>query len=246
MIDTGVAGSEKIIENYMVKLGRNISEIKAVFITHSHPDHIGAASAIQEITRCKIYAPAAEREWIEDINIQFRERPIPNFFALIQHSVNVDFFVKENDRFFMEDGIGIKILETAGHSSGSVSYILESKKVLFSGDAIPMADDFPILVDMEKSINSIKKIQKEKDILFCCPAWDRIYGEEEMETICTQRLEMLSQLTSCVKQMQRQHIAISKEEMERIGEQMGWGNVAQNPLFQRSVFACMDKQILKD
>ena len=39
---------------------------------------------------------------------------------------------------------------------------------------------------------------------------------------------------------------ISKEEMERIGEKMGWGNVAQNPLFQRSVFACMDKQTLKD
>ena len=50
LIDAGVAGSEAVISAYMKKLGRDISEIKALFLTHAHPDHIGAAAAIKEIS----------------------------------------------------------------------------------------------------------------------------------------------------------------------------------------------------
>lgn len=98
LIDSGVAGSEKIIEEYMQSIGREITEIKGVFLTHAHPDHMGSAAAIRRMTDCRIYSSEAERRWIEDIDVQFQERPIPGFYRLAGESVKVDEIVRDGDR----------------------------------------------------------------------------------------------------------------------------------------------------
>ena len=89
LVDSGVAGTHTLIEEYLKTLGRSMTDIKGIFLTHSHPDHIGAAAEIQRKTNCKIYAPIEELSWIEDIQKQFSQRPIPNFFHLLSDSVKV-------------------------------------------------------------------------------------------------------------------------------------------------------------
>ena len=79
LIDSGVFGCEKQIMDYLDSIGRDISDIKGIFLTHAHPDHIGSAVWFQEHTGCKIYASEGEKRWIEDIDLQFKERPIPIF-----------------------------------------------------------------------------------------------------------------------------------------------------------------------
>lgn len=78
LVDSGVGESEKAIFSYMEGIGRKPEEIKGIFLTHAHPDHIGSAARIKELTG----GSQRERRWIEDIDLQFRERPIPNFHAL--------------------------------------------------------------------------------------------------------------------------------------------------------------------
>ena len=44
LIDSGVFGCEKQIVGYLDSIGRKPSEVKGVFLTHAHPDHIGSAA----------------------------------------------------------------------------------------------------------------------------------------------------------------------------------------------------------
>ena len=83
LIDSEVYDSEEQIVQYMKTIGRDISEIKAIFLTHVHPDHIGTAAWFREHTSCKIYASQGECAWMENIDLQYQERPISNFYKTV-------------------------------------------------------------------------------------------------------------------------------------------------------------------
>ena len=90
LIDTAVMGAETIIFDYIRKQGIDPKEISMVVLSHSHPDHIGAVKAIKEATGCQVAAYSAEKDWIEDTEKQFRERPVPGFHTLVGGPVSVD------------------------------------------------------------------------------------------------------------------------------------------------------------
>ena len=121
LIDSGVASSEKIILDYLKKIGRSPEEISTLILTHSHPDHIGAAKAIKSITGCIVAAHTAERAWIEDVDLQERERPVPGFQTLVGGSVKVDLVLQDGDILDLGDGNRLHVLHTPGHSPGSIS-----------------------------------------------------------------------------------------------------------------------------
>ena len=110
LVDSGVFGCEKQIMDYLDSIGRNIAEIKGIFLTHAHPDHIGSAAWFQEHVGCRIYASEGERRWIEDIDLQFKERPIPNFYQLAGKSSKVDVVVKDGDKIELEAGLTISVI----------------------------------------------------------------------------------------------------------------------------------------
>ena len=62
LIDTGVAGYETRIFEYIRSICRDPSDISLVILTHSHPDHIGAARAIRELSRRQLPMEISYRE----------------------------------------------------------------------------------------------------------------------------------------------------------------------------------------
>lgn len=243
LIDSGVFGSEKIIEEYLHSIGRDMSDIKGIFLTHSHPDHVGGAAAIKRITNCKIYAPIIEAEWISDIDIQYQKRPIPNFYTLLSEGVNVDVPLQEGAIAALEDGLQICAISTPGHSHGSMSYILNNQLV-FTGDAIPTAHDLPIFVDYKQSLDSLDKINGLSDAQYFCPAWDVVYDKSELKEAIINSKEMLFKLKNAVLQVENEcKLYDEQEKLSKIFEQADIMQYAGNPLVIKSIDAC--KKYLK-
>jgi len=174
LIDTGVAGCEVQIFDAIRSTGRDPYEIALVILTHSHPDHIGAARAIQQATNCSIAAHPAERTWIEDVELQNRERPVPGFATLVGGSVQIDHELVDGDCIEIDerDAREIQVFHTPGHSQGSISLFMHSDGVLFSGDAIPVKGDLPIYDDALVSVQSVQRLRKLTGIRTLLSAWD--------------------------------------------------------------------------
>jgi hydroxyacylglutathione hydrolase len=174
LIDTGVAGRETPIFDYIRAIGRDPSEISLIVLTHSHPDHIGAARAIREATGCSVAAHPAERAWIEDVERQNRERPVPGFATLVGGPVPIDYELDRGDTIDT-DGTGeyeIEVMHTPGHSAGSIALFLPGEGALFSGDAIPVAGDLPVYDDALGSVRSIRLLRSVRGIRVLLSAWD--------------------------------------------------------------------------
>lgn len=174
LIDTGVAGGEVRIFEYIRSTGRNPSEIALIILTHSHPDHIGSARAIQRATGCSIAAHRAERAWIEDVDLQNRERPVPGFATLVGGPVQIDNELENGDAIEPDETRAgeMQVFYTPGHSAGSISLFLHNEGALFSGDAIPVAGDLPVYDDALLSVRSVNKLKTIRGIRVLLSSWD--------------------------------------------------------------------------
>jgi glyoxylase-like metal-dependent hydrolase (beta-lactamase superfamily II) len=173
LIDTGTSGSELQIFNAIRSIGRDPSEIALIILTHSHPDHIGAARAIRQATGCTVAAHPAERAWIEDVELQNRERPVPGFSTLIGGSVQLDYELADGDSIEPDETRTGEMLvfHTPGHSPGSISLLMHSEGALFSGDVIPIVGDLPVYDDALASMRSVKRLRGITGVQVLLPAW---------------------------------------------------------------------------
>ncbi len=231
LIDSGVFGCEKQIISFLESLGREPSDVKGLFLTHAHPDHIGTAAWWQEHTACKIYASEGEKRWIEDIDLQFSERPIPNFYNLAGKSSRVDVILKDGDAIDLERDLKIKAIGTAGHSAGHLSYLADDS--LFIGDAVPVKGDIPIFIDEAATRNTLKAIGQLPNINTYYPAWDKTYDCETMIFKLRDAEVLINDLKAAVLRCDNgENIA---DLVNRICDDLKMPMLKANPLFARTV-----------
>lgn len=234
LIDSGVAGSETIIETELKKMGRSISDVKALFITHAHPDHIGGAAALKRASGCQVYASAGEASWIENIDLQFAERPIPNFYQLVSEPVSVDCFLADYDVVILEPGLTVQSISTPGHSADELSFIMD--KAAFIGDSVPVRGDIPIYVDVRELRNSLHKLSALSEIHTFYPAWDQTYSQIEMQGKIKEALEINDWIGEAVTDVWKSDKKMDSPEIARaVCEKLEMPELMGNPLFERTI-----------
>lgn len=100
----------------------------AVLLTHGHFDHIYGVQMLKD-RGIKVIAPEKERELLgnTEMNLSKRfKRPV---------SVVPDETVVDGDVLELA-GFNIRVIETPGHTSGSVCYEFEKENVIFTGDTL--------------------------------------------------------------------------------------------------------------
>ena len=50
-------------------LGRSLTDLKLIVVTHMHPDHAGAAHKLRKITGCEIASANMSRQWYTGLSI---------------------------------------------------------------------------------------------------------------------------------------------------------------------------------
>jgi len=238
LIDTGVASAEEAVFDYIRSTDRKAGDISLIVQTHSHPDHIGATRTIKGETGCAVAVHPLEKAWIEDVQLQARERPVPGFDALVSGSVPVNRILQDGDVFDLGCGLKLQVIHTPGHSKGSISILFLGFNVLFSGDAIPVPGELPVYEDVLTSVASIKKLQAIPDIRHLLASWD---GPRKGD-------EAYRSMDEGLKYIQRIHEAVIKcsgsapdpEPMElciRVLDELGMPPDFANPIVARSFMA---------
>lgn len=200
LIDTGVKGSEKLIFDYIRQNNRDYSEIDRIILSHSHPDHIGGAAKIKELTGCRILAHKAEKEWIENIEFQNSQRPVPGFFNLVDTSVKIDDFVSNDQELAIDEGITLKIIHSPGHSKGSLNILFEEDKILFTADSIPLNNDIPNYDNYKELMESLAFIARNNQFAILLTSWTLpLLDMNEIKTIIAEGVRYLERIDEAVK-----------------------------------------------
>jgi hydroxyacylglutathione hydrolase len=171
LIDSGVKGCEATIFNYIRNQGYSKEDIGYLVLSHAHPDHIGSASQIKKMTNCMVVSHLSDQKWIENIDQQFADRPVPGFFTLVDNPVEVDKLICDGDIIRFGQHSSASFIHTPGHSPGSVSLYFPDDKALFTGDAIPVKGDIPNYDSYSQTLSSLEKLEKLTDLEWLLSSW---------------------------------------------------------------------------
>lgn len=239
LVDSGVAGAESRIVEYLAATGRRPEEIGLLILTHSHPDHLGGAAAIQRLTGCKVAAHPAERQWIEDTERQAAERPVPGFSRLVAGPVAVDRLLADGERLTLGELAG-EILHTPGHSPGSLSLYLPGDRVLLCGDAVPLPGDLPIFTDWQASQASLARLQQIPEVEWLLSSWDQPRQGQEVSAVLANGQAWLERIRVCVAEAAGENLPEEPLALCRaVVARLGLPAAAVNPLVAKSLAACL-------
>lgn len=118
---------EKIVQMIEILQGN----LKYIYLTHCHGDHIGGTNELKNRLGGKILIHRYAAEGLNNKEI--------NLTAFIDHfpviNIDADSRVDDNDLIHLGN-LEFKVIYTPGHTKGGTSLYLESEKLLFSGDTL--------------------------------------------------------------------------------------------------------------
>jgi hydroxyacylglutathione hydrolase len=235
LIDSGVAGAEALLFEYIRKNGRDPKDLSLLILTHSHPDHIGSARAIQAATQCRIAAHAGEKDWIEDTDRQFRERPVPGFPALVGWPAQIDRLLADGERVDLGNGMVCEVMHTPGHSRGSISLLFRSENVLITGDALPVPGDLPIYENITTSIATIERLKNIQGIETLLSSFEApVQGQEAVRKRIDESLAWLRRIHETVIEAAKNGEKDPMELCRKVVGGLGLPPFAANPLVARA------------
>ena len=104
-------------------------DVKAILLTHTHFDHVGAVAPVAAATGAPVYCPELEVGVLADVMSW-----VPPGFGPFE-SYEADETVAGGERLELA-GLEIEVLFTPGHSPGHVTYSIPAEQALFSGDVL--------------------------------------------------------------------------------------------------------------
>ncbi|WP_201546697.1 MBL fold metallo-hydrolase [Psychrobacter lutiphocae] len=148
LLDAGCRSDVIPILTYITDiLQRPVTQLKAVLISHMHPDHAGGARLLQQKTGCQIMASAAAEHWYHGIKGRMQhivDLALTYYVASRQGKSMTNLWyqpILKADKH-LTDGEYVpgfedwQVVSTPGHTNCDLSFWHQPSKQLYSGDLI--------------------------------------------------------------------------------------------------------------
>lgn len=134
LIDCGDDVEAKALKAELQKRGLGADAVKAIFITHGHPDHVGGC---KQFPAAQVMVGEGEERLVD--GTQGAKGPVPRLFgAAPQLAIQNARVVKEGE--VVEVGaLMVRVFVIPGHTAGSAAYLING--ALFVGDSMSINDD---------------------------------------------------------------------------------------------------------
>ena len=143
LIDTLFEGDARLVLEAIRGLGRSVSDLKRIAITHGHRSHLGGLAALKRASGATVFAHAWEADIVAG---ERRAQPVslvPHSLRLIPFQLGlwlgrpkhmpcpVDELISEGD------AVGpLQVIHAVGHSPGHLGFYWPDRNFLIAGDAI--------------------------------------------------------------------------------------------------------------
>jgi len=118
------------VDKILAVLKKHGLKVKAIVITHAHIDHIGGAAKLKAATGAPVLMNARDRELYDHLDVQAAWLGMEN-----PERTEIDAEARDGVTLTLGDAT-FQILETPGHTQGSVSIWIPSRNKLVAGDTL--------------------------------------------------------------------------------------------------------------
>jgi hydroxyacylglutathione hydrolase len=118
------------IERITAILAKRHLCVKAIIVTHAHIDHIGGAQKLKALTGAPVYMNANDQELYDHIDEQAQWLSVAT-----PEKTGIDVNAREGESVTL-GAARFQVLETPGHTQGSISVWIPAENKLVAGDTL--------------------------------------------------------------------------------------------------------------
>lgn len=192
LIDTGLGDEPcmNMLDGAFIEAGIHWRDVRDIFLTHTHPDHVGGAPELLRRTRARLWMSAGERDHLAEVatsahvadwftptvrraGAEAREiLDMEHAFASVRHKfvpLTPDHVLHGGERIDTDAGEWITV-HTPGHSPGHLALYNAGRRLLVAGDHVlpkitPNISWMPgrdMLAEFHESLKQVARLDVEE------------------------------------------------------------------------------------